>query len=250
MLTIIKMKHHNHQIYLPANSNNSETDTYQTELYAVPKSKENAGQHLLHSIRNPLTNIEMCVSMLKATSNALDVEMYLNMISHSAKVVLNIANNQLMESDNTVHSLSLNKVADDALDMAMDRIILRHIEVQKSYAENVGECLLIEPEIKTALLNIIINAIEAMPAKNGILKMTTRANKHTCDIIIKDNGTGISEENMAKLFRPYYTSKSTGLGLGLATSLKVFRSHKASVKVDSMVDKGSSFTISFNKIKM
>jgi signal transduction histidine kinase len=64
---------------------------------------------------------------------------------------------------------------------------------------------------------------------------------------ISDNGSGISEENLSRLFEPYFTSKRNGLGLGLAATLNILQSHKAHIDVSSILGKGTNFTISFPK---
>jgi signal transduction histidine kinase len=64
-------------------------------------------------------------------------------------------------------------------------------------------------------------------------------------VIIRDNGCGIPEENISRLFEPYYTSKRNGMGLGLAATLNILQSHKAHIDVTSVVNKGTAFTITF-----
>jgi signal transduction histidine kinase len=94
-----------------------------------------------------------------------------------------------------------------------------------------------------ALLNIIINAIEAMTDGTGklIISLLSHWNFHT--IQINDNGNGISTENISKLFEPYFTTKTTGLGLGLSTTHSILQSHKAEIEVSSVLKEGTTFTI-------
>ena len=66
-------------------------------------------------------------------------------------------------------------------------------------------------------------------------------------IEITDNGCGINQENMQRLFEPYFTSKRNGMGLGLASTLNIIQSHKAMIDVKSEIEKGTSFFISFQK---
>ncbi|HYK57425.1 MAG TPA: ATP-binding protein, partial [Flavisolibacter sp.] len=67
--------------------------------------------------------------------------------------------------------------------------------------------------------------------------------KDTHVVAIKDNGCGIAEENISKLFEPYFTSKRNGMGLGLAATLNILQSHKANIDVTSIVNHGTMFTI-------
>ena len=81
-----------------------------------------------------------------------------------------------------------------------------------------------------AFLNLIINAIEAMEEEKGILTVSTHVAGKSCYVEIRDNGLGISPENLNRLFEPYFTSKANGLGLGLASTLTILQSHRATVR--------------------
>jgi signal transduction histidine kinase len=101
-------------------------------------------------------------------------------------------------------------------------------------------------KLKIAFLNIIINAIEAMPGETGHLSITISNDAPLHKVIIEDNGSGINEENLSRLFEPYFTSKRNGLGLGLASTLNIIQAHKAVVDVKSQVGEGTTFILSFN----
>ena len=64
-------------------------------------------------------------------------------------------------------------------------------------------------------------------------------------VVIKDNGCGIPEDHISRLFEPYFTSKRNGMGLGLAATLNILQSHKANIDVTSVINQGTTFTISF-----
>jgi signal transduction histidine kinase len=104
-------------------------------------------------------------------------------------------------------------------------------------------------KLKIAFLNIVINAVEAITASPGKIKIEigSKDNKHT--VLISDNGSGINEENLSRLFEPYFTSKRNGMGLGLASTLTILQAHKATVEVQSKVGQGTIFTITFNPAK-
>jgi signal transduction histidine kinase len=79
----------------------------------------------------------------------------------------------------------------------------------------------------------------------GKLFVRVEQNTDSAEIIIKDTGSGISEENLKKLFEPYFTTKKTGMGLGLVSTLNILKSHQADIKVESVKDVGTSFKIIF-----
>ncbi|MEJ7685209.1 MAG: ATP-binding protein [Segetibacter sp.] len=106
---------------------------------------------------------------------------------------------------------------------------------------------MITEKIQLAFLNIIINAVEAMEEETGKLsiKIYSAEEEHFAEIT--DNGCGISEENMQRLFEPYFTSKRNGMGLGLASTLNIIQSHNAHIDVKSELGIGTSFILGFKK---
>jgi C4-dicarboxylate-specific signal transduction histidine kinase len=101
--------------------------------------------------------------------------------------------------------------------------------------------------MKIALTNIIINAIDAMAGIKGELTLVTKSTCHACVVQIEDNGCGISEENLKNIFKPYFTNKPDGLGLGLTTTQDILRSNHVGLNVRSVVAKGTNFTLMFEK---
>ena len=135
-------------------------------------------------------------------------------------------------------------VLEKTLELAQDRIRLKEIQLTRDFQD--VECLIsVDGEkIKIALLNIIVNAIEAMPV-GGQLRVTARAGKNQCLIEIADNGVGIPPEHIGRLFEPYFTAKNNGIGLGLSATLNIVQSHRATIDVESEVGRGTTFIVSF-----
>jgi PAS domain S-box-containing protein len=100
-----------------------------------------------------------------------------------------------------------------------------------------------ERYMKQALLNLINNAMAAMSG-GGTLKIITKLSDHEALITVSDTGIGIPDENMEKIFEPYFTTKSMGSGLGLTLVFKIVREHFGEISVKSFPGKGSAFTIS------
>jgi signal transduction histidine kinase len=96
--------------------------------------------------------------------------------------------------------------------------------------------------MKQALLNLIKNAIAAMPG-GGELTITTGFSDTEIQISVQDTGVGISEENLSKIFEPYFTTKETGSGLGLTLVFKIIREHRGEMTVKSREGEGACFTI-------
>lgn len=97
--------------------------------------------------------------------------------------------------------------------------------------------------LKQALLNLIKNAMAAMP-DGGTLSIRTSVNDSVVLIVVCDSGDGIPEENLSKIFEPYFTTKETGSGLGLTLVFKIIREHQGEISVKSKLNEGTCFTIS------
>lgn len=206
---------------------------------------------LAHEVRNPLTNITLAIGMLEACLKDDDeAKNYLDIIMRST-LRINILINELMKKDQVdeVHTEkhSIHQLIDDVLVLAQDRIRLKNIMIKKEYDREDCHIALNSPEMKIALTNIVINAVDAMPPEEGELKLVTKATDDKCVLHIEDNGCGISKENLNSIFKPYFTNKPGGLGLGLANTLDILRLNQVKIDVESIINKGTKFTLSFNK---
>jgi signal transduction histidine kinase len=117
-----------------------------------------------------------------------------------------------------------------------------HIECALVLDESLPLLSFDERFLKQAFLNLIKNAAAAMP-EGGILTIKTEKRDAEALISIQDTGTGISEENLSKIFEPYFTTKETGSGLGLTLVFKIIREHQGEISVKSREGEGTSFII-------
>lgn len=107
--------------------------------------------------------------------------------------------------------------------------------------------LLVDPGLlQSALLNLIVNALQAMP-EGGTLSLILKEEKDKVILQVKDTGIGIAPEHIKKLFSPFFSTKADGNGLGLAEAHKVIQAHGGEISVDSTVGKGTTFTIKLGK---
>jgi signal transduction histidine kinase len=134
---------------------------------------------------------------------------------------------------------------DESISEALDRITLQHVNMQIRYSNEPSFIMANKEKLKIAFLNIIINAVEAVETYTGEISITIDKIKEAHVVTIRDNGCGIPEENISRLFEPYFTSKRNGMGLGLAATLNILQSHKATVDVTSVLKQGTTFTITF-----
>jgi PAS domain S-box-containing protein len=204
---------------------------------------------LAHEVRNPLTNVNLSAEQLEIELVDEDHKYYTSIIKRSCTRINNLISQLLEPSNFTDVQLDyypVQNILEDALLTAHDRISLKKITIEKYYAADLVKIPLDRNSLQIAFLNLITNAIEAMAESTGILKLTTRIlSDQSIQIIIADNGSGIGEENLGKIFEHYYTSKSEGMGVGLTTTLNIIHTHHGTINVDSELGVGTTFTINF-----
>jgi signal transduction histidine kinase len=204
---------------------------------------------IAHEVRNPLTNISLATEQLSEASAAAQNEespFLLDMIRRNANRI-----NQLVSD--LLHStrfaqldfvkVDINQLVDETLEMAKDRIELNHIRVEKKYLRE--KCMVpVDPEkLKLALLNIIVNAIEAMEKEKGVLTIQTAVEGDKCVIQISDNGSGMDDDALQKVFEPYFTTKMKGTGLGLTNTQNIILNHRGNISATSQAGRGTTFFV-------
>jgi signal transduction histidine kinase len=117
-----------------------------------------------------------------------------------------------------------------------------NIEIKESYSPHIPSFLLDHNQIKQALLNIFKNSIEAMP-RGGNIYVSTFLRGDRIEVVIKDEGIGIAENNLYRIFEPYFTTKAEGSGLGLMITYRIIKAHGGDIKFKSKLDEGTEITI-------
>ncbi|HEX2628562.1 MAG TPA: ATP-binding protein [Chitinophagaceae bacterium] len=206
---------------------------------------------LAHEIRNPITNINLSVEMLRAVLPGDTGKIYLDIIVRSTKrindVVTKLLQNQ-QESQIQKEGFLMHELIDEALHVTDDRIRLKKVTVLKDYTREDCRFVLHRSKIKISLVNIILNAIDAMTAGEGRLKLSTRSTPGKYIIEVRDNGCGISKENLEHIFKPFFSSKPNGLGVGLSVTHALLHSDHVGVAVRSTEGKGTCFILTFRKV--
>lgn len=208
-------------------------------------------QALAHELRNPLSNIVMSVECLKETVGSdVVANSYLDIILRGATTMSNIINTLLSPQINKdeIKQYPVHKLLDEVLDTVSDRLILKGVTVFKVYDEAVHSSLMNAWDIKIALSNIIINAVEAMSEGNGRLDIITKPIKGSTQFLIqiRDNGCGINRRDIDHIFKPHFTTKPGGVGIGLAAVASILDSNHIAVSVESEVGVGTCFSLLFD----
>ncbi len=136
----------------------------------------------------------------------------------------------------------LNKIINRVLELLRPQSTANKVEVRLALDQNAATAMIDEASMNGALMNLILNAIEAMP-KGGTLSITTAAADGTLRLEITDTGRGISEEEAKNIFEPFYTTKEQGLGLGMPYAKKIIEQHGGTVSVASRPGEGTKLSI-------
>lgn len=203
---------------------------------------------MAHEIKNPLNNISLSMEHLLYSSNQNEEQKQLiEIVNRNVKRINDIVTNLLNATRFLVLNfipVSLNQLIEDALASAKDRLELNNIQVIKNFDEGLCNVSVDIDKIKIAITNIIVNAIEAVEGKNpGIIEITTTTQNGHCAMILKDNGVGMDEEELSKIFEPFITSKKNGTGLGLTNTQNIILNHKGHISVESKKGEGTTFII-------
>jgi len=138
---------------------------------------------------------------------------------------------------------NINEVMEEALSFSKDKIQGSNIVVERHYTQGLPGIVVDPDQVRGALLNIIINATQAMP-QGGKLSLSTRQNNGALELSVSDTGVGISEEIRGKIFNPFFTTKrSLGTGLGLSIAYKAIESHGGTITFESEIGIGTNFII-------
>lgn len=222
------------------------------ELRSVEKftSTGRIARTIAHEVRNPLTNIALATEQLKdIVHSSQEAELLLNMVDRNVARINQLVS-ELLNSTRFAQleytSTDINELLDETLELARDRIELSRIKVEKNYEANICEILMDKEKIKLAFLNIIVNALEAMPHDEGVLQITTSKLGERCIVEIRDNGSGMDEDTLQRLFEPYFTGKAKGSGLGLTNTQNIILNHKGTITVTSQKGKGSVFVVTLS----
>jgi nitrogen fixation/metabolism regulation signal transduction histidine kinase len=206
---------------------------------------------IAHEIRNPLNFINLSIDHLKEkykpleSSDKENFELLIMSIKHEIQRLNKLVGDFLDYGKSlrlSLQEVDMNVIIKDVIELVRAKAEKDGIKIHYQGLETLK--LHIDPElIKTCIFNVILNSFQAMP-DGGNLTVSTKASDSRVSIVIEDTGLGVSKENLPKLFDPFFSTKSTGLGLGLAMTKRVIEEHGGKVDFQSIEGKGSTVTIS------
>lgn len=205
-----------------------------------------AAAQVAHEVKNPLAGLLLYSMHLKSKAgNFSEGEAYLvdkivetiNHLISRVEQILGFARPVNL----TLHSGNLNQIINDILELLRPQLTANKVEVRLSMGQAVY-AMMDESSMRGALMNLILNAIEAM-RQGGNLSITIDQTDETVRIEIADTGSGIAEEEAKKIFEPFYTTKEQGLGLGMPYAKKIIDQHGGTISLRSQPGEGTTISI-------
>ncbi len=210
------------------------------------------GPGMFHEVKNLLGIMNISAYYLKKNVDPSDakikkhIEIIEKEIEHSNSIIMGLLNFSRIKDDKIIPQ-DLNQLIEETVSLFEHELILRGIKVVRNYSSDIPLVFLEPAQIKQVLINLILNAQEAMP-RGGELRITTETDEDfKVTIKFGDTGCGIKRENIDKIFDVFFTTKedSGGAGLGLAVSQEIVKRYKGTISVESAENKGTIFSIRF-----
>lgn len=204
---------------------------------------------IAHEINNPLTGILMYSSLIHSNPKLdqtikNDIETVMRETKRCAGIVKGLL--EFARCSTPMKELcSANEISDRALSLIEHQILFQDISVVRRYARNLPLLMLDANQIEQVLVNMFLNAAQAMRGE-GTLQIETAVKPEAGSIYIRitDNGCGIPQENLPKIFDPFFSTKENkGTGLGLSVSYGIIEKHGGNIDVQSRQGYGTTFTI-------
>ncbi|MBD3219271.1 MAG: PAS domain-containing protein [candidate division Zixibacteria bacterium] len=200
-----------------------------------------------HEINNPLTGILAYAEDMEEDLNSHDehyedIAVIIRETKRCRDIVKNLLDFARQEAPK-LEEINPNQIVNQALSLVEKLPQFRNIEIEMDIAQNIPLIQCDQQQIQQVLLNLMLNAADAMKGK-GRITLTTRYGKRQdrCMISVEDNGPGIPENLIDKIFEPFFSTKGTN-GLGLAVSWGIVERHRGTIEVDMADEGGAIFNI-------
>ncbi|EPO9143239.1 two-component system sensor histidine kinase AtoS [Escherichia coli] len=199
-----------------------------------------------HEVRNPLTAIRGYVQILRQQTRDPIHQEYLSVVLKEIDSINKVIQ-QLLEFSRPRHSqwqqVSLNALVEETLVLVQTAGVQARVDFISELDNELSPINADRELLKQVLLNILINAVQAISARGKIRIRTWQYSDSQQAISIEDNGSGIDLSLQKKIFDPFFTTKASGTGLGLALSQRIINAHQGDIRVASLPGYGATFTL-------
>jgi signal transduction histidine kinase len=200
-----------------------------------------------HEVKNPLNSMRIWLENLKASLPDVDglplqavrvLDSEIDRLDSVVKRFLDFTRPPDMHQEES----SLKEILEEVLAVERPEFDKANVKVETRLASDVPKVLADKPLLKQALLNLLVNAIEAMPG-GGQLLLTLRRHQEMAEIEIRDTGRGIPPEHRQRIFQLFFTTRPGGSGIGLASTFRTVQFHNGSIEFESEVGRGTTFRV-------
>lgn len=209
---------------------------------------------MAHEIRNPLTNINLAADQLRdeleEKGSDEDDLAFIDLIKRNSERINKLITDLLNTTKETKLSkepYDLKLVVEEACELIKDRIILKKINLHIEGLDDGVQIPMDAERMRIAILNIFTNAIEAMDeSESRELKISLKHGQgNQIQLDICDTGRGMTEDIQRRIFEPFYTGRSGGMGLGMTAVMNILNAHDTQIHLESKLGEGSCFSIRF-----
>ena len=228
-----------------------------TSLYTIDEKIEREKLMLLeematglaHEIRNPLGSIKGAAQYLRSEADTTENRKLLDVITEEVDRLSNVVSQFLnYAKPYTINAKkqNINNIIEKAISLIKANNLSENVIIRKNLPSDLPEVNVDGEQLMQVILNIAFNGIEAMP-EGGALSFTTSKIENKdgkiIEIAIRDTGSGISKQDMKNIFKPFFTTRGKGIGLGLSICRNIIKRHGGSIEVRSYPGQGTTFYI-------
>ncbi|MDQ0270690.1 ATP-binding protein [Cytobacillus purgationiresistens] len=199
-----------------------------------------------HEIRNPLTGIKGLVQLLGEKYTSSQDQYYFSVINEEINRINEIVSEFLILGKPTAQKMeyiNLNNIIHELELLIRSEANLANVNYVVSMPDHPVMVMCTKDQMKQVILNITKNALESMSNRGGTMSIILTTHNQKCHLKITDTGSGISEDQLDKIFEPFYTSKDTGTGLGLVVCKRILESFQGEILISSNVNIGTEVNL-------
>jgi len=204
-----------------------------------------------HEVKNPLAGLRLYTLHLKSKVNGKLSASEMSLIDKISHTIdhLSATTEQILNFTRPFtlrpHRADLNCLVKDTLHLLEPQLADGKVDVRLQLSASPTDGLIDEASMGSALFNLLLNSIQAMSANGGegTLTVSSHRDDDSLQLVIEDTGCGMSEEQVRKVFEPFYTTKSKGFGLGMPYAKRVVEAHHGSIMIESHEEVGTTVTV-------
>ena len=228
---------------------NSELRDYQKRLVQSTKlaTMGEMTSEISHEIQNRISGISLWLQHLDSEIEEDDPKReYLDEMKQGLAgfmEMLGSLKNYYRDPVLTLEDIDLNSLVSDSIPFVQEKLDAKRAVVNEQFGSDLPAVKGDADKLKSVVVNLLINAADSL-SEGGQIDLNTRiANGEEVSLEISDNGKGIGEKEISRIFYPFFSTKSGGSGLGLSISSNIISAHKGTIEVESEVGKGTTFKI-------